>query len=214
MPRIVFPGNPWPDGHRIAQFAWTGRYDLEGLWFDFHLETAAYDEGDSGSEGTEDWTAPIAWNNYHHCTLSTRKWGDRGVFVGDENRPFDLTQLRTLTADPLPISKADFRETRSFGIYLLGHDAVADHRWQFSRVGGSDFRIDWTGKIALAYVGDDEFKYTFRAHHPAAHFGGFASESGASDREAQAVFNDLVRDPALYRRERLGDVVWMRPEPH
>ncbi|WP_430781416.1 hypothetical protein [Actinoplanes sp. G11-F43] len=45
MGRIWFPGNPWPDGHRIEEFAWTGRIDDAGrLWFDLTLRTGPYDE--------------------------------------------------------------------------------------------------------------------------------------------------------------------------
>ena len=55
-------------------------------------------------------------------------------------------------------------EDRAFHIYLLGHDAVADHRIAFTRVPGTQlFDLDWRGKIALAYVGDYEPEHCFRA---------------------------------------------------
>ncbi|MET3287619.1 UNVERIFIED_CONTAM: hypothetical protein ABID98_000189 [Brevibacillus sp. OAP136] len=39
MNRIYFAGNPWPDGHRIKAFAWSGRLEPgSGLWFDFDLD--------------------------------------------------------------------------------------------------------------------------------------------------------------------------------
>lgn len=39
--RIFFPGNPWPEGHRIKEFAWSGRLDAKtGLWFDLHVRGA------------------------------------------------------------------------------------------------------------------------------------------------------------------------------
>ena len=51
----------------------------------------------------------------------------------------------------------------AFHIYLLGHDAVAKHKIKFVRAADSLFEIQWSGKIAQAYVGDYEFKHDFNA---------------------------------------------------
>lgn len=55
-------------------------------------------------------------------------------------------------------------EQPAFTIYLLGHDSVGFHRFKFERLPDSDkFKILWSGKIALSYRGDSEFKYDFHA---------------------------------------------------
>ena len=62
-----------------------------------------------------------------------------------------------------PIEDYDW-DYPAFTIYLLGHDAVAGHD---IRMTPSDtqglYDIDWRGRIALAYVGEDQFNYSFRA---------------------------------------------------
>jgi hypothetical protein len=50
-----------------------------------------------------------------------------------------------------------------FHIHLLGHDSVAGHEVEFTRQDTGGHRIAWTGRIALTYVGDEEFRYGFRA---------------------------------------------------
>ncbi len=65
---------------------------------------------------------------------------------------------------PLPLDLSAPHEERAFHIYLLGHDAVADHRITFTRVPGTQlFDIAWQGKIALAYVGNYAPEHPFRA---------------------------------------------------
>lgn len=66
--------------------------------------------------------------------------------------------------DPLPDAADKAWDGRAFHIYLLGHDAVAGHRIKFLRRGNTDrFDIAWTGKIALAYIGDYDYRYDFEA---------------------------------------------------
>jgi hypothetical protein len=66
--------------------------------------------------------------------------------------------------DPLPCDLSGDYETLAFHVYLLGHDAVADHYIQFARIPHTDlFKVVWEGKIALAYAGDYEAKYRFVA---------------------------------------------------
>ena len=55
-----------------------------------------------------------------------------------------------LTVDPDPEGMDDLAQL-AFGIYRLGHDAVAKHRIRFKRIGQSmKFRLNWTGLIAHA----------------------------------------------------------------
>lgn len=167
--RIWFPGNPWPDGHRVTDFLWAGRLDGSGrLWFDLRLETAGYDEevdvpDSEADEDVPDWVAPIVWNNYHACTLGSA-WDDAtGLLAATPERPFRLADPapQRLFADPLPIEDLD--ASPAFHVYLLGHDSVAGHTVTFTTEGPGRHRIDWTGRIALTYAGDEEFRYEFRA---------------------------------------------------
>lgn len=168
--RIWFPGNPWPDGHRIEEFGWTGRLDdLGRLWFDLTLRTAAYDEAGSTAQEDEpddqpDWEAPIVWNNYHQCTISSTFWENAtGLLAATPGRPFLLAGPKPtrLTADPLPIEDLDAEP--AFHVYLLGHDSVAGHTITFTADGTGGHSIDWIGRIALTYAGDETFSYEFRA---------------------------------------------------
>ena len=48
---------------------------------------------------------------------------------------------------------------------MLGYDSVANHDIRLhSRQADGSYTLNWTGKIALTYFGDDEFKYDFKAH--------------------------------------------------
>lgn len=163
--RMWFPGNPWPNGHRIDGFSWTGRLDGAGqLWFDLTVETADYDEAEPVQAGDDDWVAPSVWSNYHSCRLSS-SWDDAtGLVAATAESPFRFADARpqTLTADPLPVCDPD--AAPAFHVYLLGHDSVAGHSVRFTAVGDGSFEVEWTGRVALTYAGDDEFRYQFRAH--------------------------------------------------
>lgn len=171
--RIVFPGNPWPDGHAIAEFAWTARNENGRVWFDLHLRSADYDaereiEDEEDDEHDSAWESPSVWGNYHRCTLSSTAWGgDNGfdVCAADEYSPAWL-DARAFTVDAVEtdMSEVDDLDELSFNIYLLGHDSVANHRIVFHRRGDSDlFDIAWSGDIALTYAGDDALAHRFEA---------------------------------------------------
>jgi hypothetical protein len=180
--RIVFPGNPWPEGHPIEEFEWTARIEGGDLWFDLHLRSAEYDserQFDADDENEEDeassWEAPIVWNNYHRCTLYSTFWGEQGGFRVCAIDAFSLAWLdgRAFAVDPVEAEIED-ADDRPFHIYLLGHDSVANHRVEFRRVAGSDidgsnidssdaFDILWSGDIALSYVGDSRLEHRFEA---------------------------------------------------
>lgn len=169
--RIRFPGNPWPEGHALAEFAWTARVVDGVVWCDLHLRSADYYaerdiELDEDSESS--WEAAGVWGNYHRCTLSSTYWdNDRGFplcpvadFSADwlDGRTFEIDTIANGTLDGVEL------DDLAFHIYLLGHDSVANHRITFQRVAGSDrFDIAWTGDIALTYAGDDDLDHRFEA---------------------------------------------------
>jgi hypothetical protein len=165
--RIYFKDNPWPEGHPIKKFVWSARVEAGDVWFDFHLESVNYYaereiEDDEDMEYASDWAAPIVWGNFHSCTLSTNNWHEGG---------FKVCRLEQYSPDffnglELEVDKdqqsADDCNYLAFHIYLLGHDSAAKHKIKFERIGDTDlFNIAWSGKIALAYVGDYEYKHDF-----------------------------------------------------
>jgi pyrroline-5-carboxylate reductase len=171
--RIHFPGNPWPEGHPVAEFVWTAREENGRVWFDLHLRSADYDaereiDDDEDSEYDTSWDAPGVWGNYHRCTLSSTAWGGRHGFEACAISEYSPTWLdgRTFEVDRVEtdMSEIDDPDELSFHIYLLGHDSVANHRIAFRRRGDSDlFDIEWTGGIALTYAGDDTLAHRFEA---------------------------------------------------
>lgn len=168
--RILFVGNPWPEGHPIKAFIWTAREENDDIWFDFHLETEDYYserdvEDNEDNEYESDWEAPVVWGNYHSCTMSTNEWhmGGFRVCKKSEFSPEYLDGVE-LEVDNVEDASGPY-EDRAFHIYLLGHDAVAKHKILFQRISGTNsFNISWEGKIAQAYIGiytlDHEFKAT------------------------------------------------------
>lgn len=164
--RIYFKDNPWPEGHLLKEFIWSAEVRDGDVWFHFHLETADYYSErnigyDEDVEYESDWEAPIAWNNYHSCTLSTNEWHNGGFRVcSEEAFSEDLLDGLEIEVDINPEDIEDWGEL-AFHIYLLGHDAAAKHKIKFVRTEQSMFDIEWTGKIAQAYVGDYEFNHDF-----------------------------------------------------
>lgn len=165
--RIYFEGNPWPEGHPIKKFEWKARVKDGEVWFDVHLESANYYserdiDDDEDIEYESDWQAPIAWENYHSCILSTNYWHEGGFKVCDvsDYSPESLDGLE-LEIDMHP-DQIDDIEDLALHVYLLGHDAVACHKVKFIREGSSDrFTLCWAGRIARVYVGDYEYKHPF-----------------------------------------------------
>jgi hypothetical protein len=216
--RIWFHDNPWPNGHAVSEFVWSGRLDENGrLWLDLHLETVDYKSEEPPTQDLDDdWHSPIVWCNYHSCTLSSTEWADdgsTGFFVGDQEHPLtwkDLT-TRQLTADATSDGEPyDFETHQAFLIYLTGHDGVADHKLSISPAATPNhFDLEWTGRVALAYGGDMELSHTFRAQLPAASFAGFTVDDNVSDDEAWARFREACTDAnqfELVSREKGGRV--------
>jgi hypothetical protein len=166
--RIYFPDNPWPEGHLLKEFVWSMRAQNGQIWFDFHLKSDNYyAERVIETEEDEDfdsaWESPDVWGNYHACTLSSTQWGGGGGFLVGIASSFDLSQLdgrEFVVDDPPP----EDLEENAFGIYLLGHDAVAQHRIKFTQASSANrFNIEWSGRVALAYVGDYDYEHAFHA---------------------------------------------------
>ena len=166
--RVFFKNNPWPEGHPVNEFMWEAQLREDQVWFHFHLSTENYYserdiDDDEEREYESDWESPIVCGNYHSCTISTSQWHEGGFYVCSQ-KEFSETKLDGLELeidnDPENIKEWD---DLAFHIYLLGHDAVAKHKIKFVRAADSLFEIQWSGKIAQAYVGDYEFKHDFNA---------------------------------------------------
>ncbi len=168
--RIYFIGNPWPEGHPIKEFRWTAEIKENKVWFHFHLETENYYserkiEDDEDVEYASDWEAPSAWGNFHSCKISSTFWHDGGFPVCPvENYGLSYLDGLEISLESPPDFENNCEDKCAFHTYLLGHDFVSDHSIKFKRKTNSNhFDIFWSGKIALAYVGEDEFKYHFKS---------------------------------------------------
>lgn len=166
--RIFFKGNPWPEGHPIKKFELIAKEINGDVWFGIELQSENYYserniEDDENAESASDWEAPIVWGNFHRCSLSTdESQGFKVCAVSDYNKEF-LDGFEVEVDTHIDFDEHEWDDF-TFRIYLLGHDAVTKHKFRFERIDGGDlFRVIWAGKIALAYVGDYEFKYDFCA---------------------------------------------------
>lgn len=210
--RIWFPGNPWPGGHRIRTFAWGGLLDPEaGLRFAFELTSEDYDaedppgldgDDDGDDEPEADFGTRAVWLNYHRCRIDP----SAGFVVGTPDEPLDFDALadHTFAVDHLDdVAGFDDPDDLAFHIYLLGHDSVADHRIRFT-AGHRPlaFALEWDGRIALTYVGEEEFAHRFRARVGQAVFQGFLVPDEVDDEAAGRLFHACVRDPARFRLRR------------
>ena len=199
--RIKFPGNPWPKGHPIKAAAWTARLTREGLRFDFHVESADYDAEDDRDDRAppgSDWKARNVWNNYHRCTLSSTRWENQGFLAATPGDPIDLDRLEgagflvdEVEGDELPPDVE--LEELAFGIYLLGHDAVAHHRIRFGkRRGPRTYDVRWRARIALVYAGDSMFAHRLDATLPRLRLERIAIEPGLDAKTARALLAEVV----------------------
>jgi hypothetical protein len=224
--RIRFPGNPWPDGHAVTEFAWTARVERgTGIWLDLHLRTEDYDAADGPStpedvakeESTEtDWESKIVWCNYKRCTLSSVAWPgvSKGFLVATDREPLDWKAFskRVFLVDERPFDFVD-RERRAFNIYLTGHDAVGYHRIAFRREPGKlTFSIDWRGRIALSYAGSTEFKHEFEAKLTGISFGGIEFPAGVDRQQALDLARPFVDSLAAYSARSRGGRLYVVPK--
>lgn len=167
--RIYFLENPYPKGHNLKEFLWSGRIEEDkSMWFDFHLKTDEYSAGDETDDDDEesksDWDSKVVWDNYHNCTMSSTYWGDRGIQIHKTAAKVVFNDFikEPLLADTFTFDDEEFdSDDVAFGIYLLGHDTCANHEIEITPTGKNKFEIEWSGKIALTYSGEDEFSHDF-----------------------------------------------------
>lgn len=138
------------------------------------------------------------WGNYHSCTLSSTKWHDGGWKVAGSKMPFVFSEydgffLHLDPAENTLLEDQDYSE-RAFHIYLMGHDAVADHQICFSKANNGTWNIGWTGKIAQVYIGDYDLDYRFSVNLTRVQFSGFTVPLQLSDDEACTLFEQSVSD--------------------
>lgn len=151
-------------------------------------------------ETVSNWHSKVVWDNYQACTLSSTYWGDnQGILYDTTNGPFSFQDLidKGLVADTLPLQGEDDYDNLAFSIYLLGHDSCAGHRLVFSKtIDGMD--LVWTGKIALTYVGEEEFNHDFKivVHNVA--FDGFHYPKQWSQEEALEAFSNKIASLEFY----------------
>jgi hypothetical protein len=217
--RITFADNPWPNGHRVESFAWSGRlYPGRGVAFDFDLRSANYYEDDRDSLPDVDdeddlvssWKSKTVWSNYHSCIMSSVEWGESdGFLVGTAKKPLDLDALdgAELRLDKLPLNGKP-----TFATYLLGHDSVADHRITFrcSAEGTTDaYDISWRGKIALTYAGETEFCHLFESALTRVTFDGFRIPKGVDGTTAVRELERFVVGGHQWVVDRRGGSLWL-----
>ena len=219
--RITFEGNPWPDGHRLQGFAWTGRLlPRRGVTFELDLRSADYYENDADDFTEEDgeylgdWKSKSVWGNYHSCIISSCEWGTSdGFLVGTAKKPIDLDELDGFDfhIDKLPISGEP-----TFATYLLGHDSVADHRITFKCSEKDDvetYDIGWRGKIALTYGGDTEYRHAFHAAISRVTFDGFRIPNGLDGKSAAHELGRYVVGGEDWTVDRRGGALWLLRPP-
>jgi hypothetical protein len=210
--RIIFPGSPWPKGHAIVQFRWSARIEpASGLWFDLDLKSANYNADDPVEEDVEEpvsrtnWKSKIVWNNYRNCFLSSRKWNDRGFQVNPDKTPFDFDSLdgREFRVDPLPI---DDEDTPAFGIYLQGHDSVADHTISFKKLEAKNtWSIAWRGRVALTYLGHPEFSHQFKVWVTRTSFDGIELPLKTTKEEAELLLRRYATKADQFKLDHVGE---------
>ncbi len=207
MNRIFFKGSPYPNGHQIEEFVWSGRLEKNrGLIFDIHLVSANYYAEDNSEEEEEEedkptWDSKIVWANYHQCTMSSTYWNDQGFVVGSPASKIDFDKLlnKVLIVDSVqPGAEYDAKKL-SFSIYLLGHDNCANHQITFiKQYDKSTFDIEWKGNIALAYSGDYDFDYSFEAMIGKVKFAGIIFDKKLSLNENQELLENCVVDASAF----------------
>lgn len=208
--RIFFKDNPYPLGHAIKAFVWSGHLDKNGqLWFDLHLKTDNYYAedpkhaeiwDDEQAQNKDDWHSKIVWGNYHSCTMSSTNWGSSGILIDAKLGKLNFSHwpATRLIADTMPpdnIMPADLEwDDLALNIYLLGHDACANHKIDIVQTGYNHFKINWVGKIALAYAGEDEFKYDFSANLRGVKFDGFDYLQTLTQTQAKEYFSMYINN--------------------
>lgn len=216
--RIKFPGNPWPKGHGIKKAKWSAVLGLDGLRFHLHLESEEYDKDDERDDEDKprgDWKSRRVWGNYHSCTLSSTMWAAErsidggapgGFLVAKPGKPIDLEKLEGKTfrvdrikGDTLP---DDVEEDLAFGIYLLGHDSVCDHKITFvKRRGRRTYDLRWRARVALTYVGNYNLKHSLEATLPGMRLDAIEL-SNLDGKAALALLPSVIARPRTWKLQR------------
>ena len=196
--RIFFEDNPWPEGHPVLSCAWHVELLRDGeLRLHLHLKTADYlSERDPGDvEGDSDWTSVGVWANFHACTMSSTAWGHEGLRI---DAPIDLDSMtgRRFTGG-----------RDALGIYLLGHDACADHDVRVEGELARNLMLVWRGRIALAYIGQHELEYAFHGTMRARFLG---VQTSITEGVREALAGRVLGVEALREETRPGGV-WLLP---
>lgn len=203
--RICFIGNPYPKGHLLKEFVWSGRIEEdESLWFDFHLKSDRYYAEDDENEQEEqiyDWKSKVVWGNYQNCIISSTFWGNDGIKINklSQKAMFNDFIKEPLIVDPFPLNDDFEYDELAFGIYLLGHDSCANHKITITPNIENNYNIEWTGKIALTYSGDYEFDYDFILKVQNIVFDGFYYPKTWSLEKADSFFKNNFEDYTDYQ---------------
>lgn len=231
---IQFEGNPWPDGHAIKEMEFGLLLGEDGVSLLLHLRSENYyvndpdDEEEAEDEESESsWTSKGVWGNYHSCILSNLYWGVDPVTpprLTDLPLPIDPRAVppMTLHIDPLELGEESplDDDDHAFHIYLLGHDSVAALDISIRQQDNRLYDVALSGLIALAYVGDYEHRYRFRATASDVAFAGFmvlAPDGVTGDERearARAIVAHYVTDetPLRFEPAERGSMDWLRPE--
>lgn len=195
--RIYFSeGNPWPEGHEIESCHLEGRIcSSQRLEILLYLKTLDYRMNDDGhfleNVAEDSWGSKIVWNSYHSCRMNGT------LLSGSPESPIHIASIPNshYVIDPFPESHQKFIDDRlDFDIYLLGHDCVADHRIHIGPLlpGSQGYPITWSGKICLAYAGEQEFDYHFTLTTTALPITSISFPSEWDDAEAIHALRDLL----------------------
>jgi hypothetical protein len=206
--RIWFEGNPWPEGHPLAEFAFQILLDESGPRLLLHLRTEEYDAEDDqdveAGDGDDDWLAKGAWGNYHACILSNTHWGVASRSAPRLDGPVPA-KPETLTLEVDPASPGETlqrdQDDHAFHVYLLGHDAVGGHEIRIVKGSADLYEVSWSGLIALTYGGDTVFRHRFRAEIHDAEFGGFRIENPNPSADPRVFIHPKPRPPEFAARE-------------
>lgn len=253
--RIYFENTPWPEGHPLKDVEFSAGLVPDGVTLALHLTSQDYgfernietEDEDSDPlpefEDVEDRMHPDLWYNYHACTLSNTHWGQEGRARLDTSKgPIEISDitLNPLIFDPVKTNAKGVGDPshkwesdgQAFHIYLLGHDAVANHHITFTEQKDGLFSWIWTGLTANAYIGETQFKHKFRCKAQDVPFLGYQcprlegenakdtrtilSETEREDRHRALALRFIKNAEALsfYPRHKPNGIDWLSPLPY
>jgi|GEM_PF-1226882 len=228
--RIFFEDNPWPEGHAVKELDFSchlfpNRVDLllHLVSEDYYKTRDIVTEDEAGNllpefEDVPEWQHPDSWYNYHACTLSNTNWGiDVRTPINEEGVPFSTQFLsgKPLIFNPVKTGENGMgdpdhewdSDSQAFGIYLRGHDAVANHKITFSAQENGLLSLDWTGLVANAYIGQTQFEHKFKCEAQDVPFLGYQCSLMKDEvrREAETVPPVAIRE--AYHRENASRLI-------